>query len=222
MFGWKSVALCALVAVCMAAPTHVTNEYAGLQHYAKIASCSMQDPYRFPYASYNLTLIRVLNNTELHVQGFAVADHTREEVNFAFRGTVLTDLVNWASDVDIRTSVPDFDQVPEGSLVHRGFYSNYMAVRDMVHEAYKLASDLYPTYKYVMIGHSLGGAIATLCAIDVHTKFGVEPTLYTFASPRVLNPTMAQWANLKFPHLRVVNQIDIVPKLPTEVMGFRH
>eukprot|EP00128_Syssomonas_multiformis_P002218 Colp12_sorted_trinity150504_noHs@33873 len=97
-----------------------------------------------------------------------------------------------------------------------------MAVRDMVHEAYKLASDLYPTYKYVMIGHSLGGAIATLCAIDVHTKFGVEPTLYTFASPRVLNPTMAQWANLKFPHLRVVNQIDIVPKLPTEVMGFRH
>jgi hypothetical protein len=65
-------------------------------------------------------------------------------------------------------------------------------------------------------GHSLGGALATLSALDIaaNTKY-TDPTVYTFASPKTGNATFVAAYNHVVPDMyRVANRLDIVPNLP--------
>ena len=64
--------------------------------------------------------------------------------------------------------------------------------------------------------HSLGGALATLYVADnSRTKKVTTPLLCTFASPRVGDYTFATtFDGLGIPSWRIVNELDIVPKLP--------
>jgi hypothetical protein len=65
-------------------------------------------------------------------------------------------------------------------------------------------------------GHSLGGALATLLALDVagNTNFK-SPTVYTYASPRTGDALFAHTYNQVAPNTyRIANRVDIVPKLP--------
>ena len=65
-------------------------------------------------------------------------------------------------------------------------------------------------------GHSLGGALATLLALDVaaNTNFK-NPTVYTYASPRTGDPLFASTYDQAVPNTwRIANRVDLVPKLP--------
>jgi hypothetical protein len=65
-------------------------------------------------------------------------------------------------------------------------------------------------------GHSLGGALATLQALDVaaNSRFK-NPTVYTYASPRTGNPQFASTYNGMVPNtIRIANRVDLVPMLP--------
>jgi hypothetical protein len=65
-------------------------------------------------------------------------------------------------------------------------------------------------------GHSLGGALVTLLALDVaaHTIFK-NPTVYTYASPRTGDGTFATMYDHLVPNsFRIANRVDLVPKLP--------
>lgn len=65
-------------------------------------------------------------------------------------------------------------------------------------------------------GHSLGGALATLLALDIaaNTNFKT-PTIYTYASPRTGDALFAHTYNQVVPNTcRIANRVDIVPKLP--------
>jgi hypothetical protein len=73
-----------------------------------------------------------------------------------------------------------------------------------------------PINSVTICGHSLGGALATLLALDVaaNTSF-TNPTVYTYASPRTGDPAFAAKYNGLVPNTsRIANRIDIVPKLP--------
>jgi predicted lipase len=65
-------------------------------------------------------------------------------------------------------------------------------------------------------GHSLGGALVTLLALDVaaNTIF-TNPTVYSYASPRTGDSTFAAMYDHLVPNtFRIANRVDIVPKLP--------
>ena len=65
-------------------------------------------------------------------------------------------------------------------------------------------------------GHSLGGALVTLLALDVaaNTVFQ-NPTVYSYASPRTGDSTFATLYDHLVPNtFRIANRMDIVPKLP--------
>jgi predicted lipase len=65
-------------------------------------------------------------------------------------------------------------------------------------------------------GHSLGGALVTLLALDVaaNTIF-TNPTVYSYASPRAGDSTFAAMYDHLVPNTyRIANRVDIVPKLP--------
>jgi hypothetical protein len=74
----------------------------------------------------------------------------------------------------------------------------------------------HATNSLTICGHSLGGALATLLALDVaaNTNFK-DPTIYTYASPRTGDPLFVSTYNQAVPNTyRIANRVDLVPKLP--------
>lgn len=67
-------------------------------------------------------------------------------------------------------------------------------------------------------GHSLGGALATLLALDVSATAAPPfktPTAYTYASPKTGDPQFVSTYNHMVPDTtRIANRLDLVPKLP--------
>lgn len=83
-----------------------------------------------------------------------------------------------------------------------------------------------PTATVLLTGHSLGGALAILCMLDLRLTFGsrisFEP-LYTYGIPRVGNADFAKYcASTEVPIFRVVHYRDPVPRLPLPSWGYVH
>jgi hypothetical protein len=80
---------------------------------------------------------------------------------------------------------------------------------------------LAPPASIAVTGHSLGAALATLYVLDnALTERVHNPSIYTFASPRVGDSTFAQAFNaLGLTSWRIDNLPDIVPQVP---LGFTH
>lgn len=79
-----------------------------------------------------------------------------------------------------------------------------------------LAKERRPRRSFVVTGHSLGSALATLFVMEnkEKNKFDIN-TICTFASPRVGDMEFAnQFNQLPLTSWRIVNTQDIVPKLP--------
>ena len=66
-------------------------------------------------------------------------------------------------------------------------------------------------------GHSLGGAMATLCASRLEER---NPILYTYGSPRVGGREWRDGCDVE--HHRFRNNNDVVPVVPLWLMGYRH
>ena len=73
-------------------------------------------------------------------------------------------------------------------------------------------------------GHSLGGALATFCALEMKLILGIEDVrVVTFGSPRVGNSIFADWYKKKIPqNFRFTHNRDMIPSLPPAYMGFSH
>lgn len=83
-----------------------------------------------------------------------------------------------------------------------------------------------PRRSFVVTGHSLGSALATLFVMEnkEKDKFNIT-TICTFASPRVGDAEFAEQFNaLPLDSWRIVNSQDLVPKLPLHLplFGYQH
>jgi predicted lipase len=109
-----------------------------------------------------------------------------------------------------------------GALMHQGFVNAYFSVRDEIHDYIQS----HPVSKVITAGHSLGGALATLCAVDVQYNFSKklsEIENYTFGAPKVGNEGFRQSFNQRVPKsYRFVYGMDIVAELPRWWQGYRH
>ncbi|KAK3308811.1 Alpha/Beta hydrolase protein [Chaetomium strumarium] len=119
-----------------------------------------------------------------------------------------------------------FLQVPcdltPNCLVHSGFQLSWEEVRDRAMAAASAAQAANPTYRVVVTGHSLGGAIATLAAADLRAA-RVAADLYTYGSPRVGNLALAEFVtNQPGAEYRVTHTDDPVPRLPPIWLNYRH
>lgn len=134
-----------------------------------------------------------------------------QDIILAFRGT--STATNWISDVI--ASQTRFKPIKSPCLVHRGFYEIYTSARAGILSALAGLSADKPLY---IAGHSLGGALATLCATDVgaNTSFGVR--LYTYGSPRAGDPAFAKacGGNVR-DSWRFANRLDVVAYAPPTV-----
>jgi hypothetical protein len=80
-----------------------------------------------------------------------------------------------------------------------------------------------PVSSLTICGHSLGGALATLLALDVaaNTTF-TEPAVYTYGSPRTGDSLFAAtYDQVVKNSYRVANRLDIITSLPPP-LGYEH
>ncbi|EFH46637.1 lipase class 3 family protein [Arabidopsis lyrata subsp. lyrata] len=118
--------------------------------------------------------------------------------------------------------------------VHSGFLSAYDSVRIRIISLLKMAigyiddvAECEDKWHVYVTGHSLGGALATLLALELSSsqlakRGAITVTMYNFGSPRVGNKQFAEIYNQKVKDSwRVVNHRDIIPTVP-RLMGYCH
>ena len=133
-----------------------------------------------------------------------------------------------ATDVKVDVNIAD-TPLPAGwrragdpeARAHKGFVDLYAQLREGVRA--KVRNLLTPeTRAVVLTGHSLGGALATLAALDLANAPVVHPQAqaavpvhaYTFGAPQIGDGAFVKQFNARVPHcVRVVNPFDPVPKL---------
>jgi triacylglycerol lipase len=103
-----------------------------------------------------------------------------------------------------------------GGHVHAGFLRRWEQIRSAV-----LASITEPK-PLVITGHSLGGAMAALAAIELDA-LRLPVKVVTFGAPRVGDSDFVRLLNHNLPeYTRVENWGDPVPWVPTYIRGWRH
>jgi len=142
----------------------------------------------------------------------------RDEIIVSFRGSLPLSIENWLDDIEYFQSNGPFNGV--STLVHDGFLKSYQAVASQVIAELQNLTAQFPHYNIVLTGHSLGGAQATLLAMDLYYNFRItDAYLITFGSPRVGNADFATAFNGAYAgrSWRVTNQDDIVPHVPPQI-----
>ncbi|EOD51096.1 Lipase class 3 [Neofusicoccum parvum] len=97
--------------------------------------------------------------------------------------------------------------------VHTGFYKSWINTRDMILPEVAEAIKKHPNYKLTLVGHSLGGAVAALAALDFKAR-GWHPHVTTFGEPRIGNKELVRYIDDRF------KLGDPVPLLPLEEWGY--
>lgn len=226
---------------CFVMQTHVTMfNFAWLVYYwdtPKVEDFKLtQDVFKFSVAQYIKD-----KPTDTHV---LVVDGV-DRIVIAFKGTTSTK--NLKTDINMfysnaRSLLPTRlgEDDPEGDAdalrnpilrnklwrwakVHKGFATAYGAVGpELLATVKRLQSEhRRPVF---LTGHSLGGALATVCSLDLHMRLGMtrrEIFVSTFGAPRVGNRSFQRIYDDNVPiHWRIVVGPDVVAKLPK--IGFSH
>lgn len=173
--------------------------------------------------NYNIELIDqdiYISNEQTKTQLYIIAD--TENIIISFRGS---------SDAqDVKTSFKfkkiHWHEDQEIGQIHQGFYqavqSVWLEIEEKINAIYNGKQKLWLT------GHSMGGALAQICACKLLLKQQPLPVefhqLYNFASPRVFSHKLTkQLDNIQQNQFfRILNQSDIISVSPPRFINYRH
>lgn len=170
----------------------------------------------------------VISDAAWDLQGFVGWSAPLGAIVVAFRGTDSHSIYNWVNNMRTwRTDLAvNYPGAPQRALVHGGFFYSYnsSSLAANVTAAVGRLMQRHPNAPVYVSGHSLGGALATLCALDLKLNQGAHDVrLYTYGSPRVGNSVFADWFESQIKvHWRFTHNRDIVPSVPPGYMGFYH
>jgi hypothetical protein len=146
-----------------------------------------------------------------------------ESLVVAVRGT--TDRLDVMANLQLEAFVDDDDDDWDadvgdgGAMVHRGFAAQYTAMRSKLYDHIDALKRRHVISAIHCTGHSLGGAVATLCALGFD-KDDLPVTLHAFGTPRVGNRAFAALARAGGlggkleENIRVQHKLDVVTYLP--------
>lgn len=161
------------------------------------------------------------NDWRTDTTGYVAIDDIHEYIVLAFRGSESE--ANWMIDLKVNKVPTD---LCSDCHAHDGFWTSWMDVRHKVLQAIDKAVDARPKYRVIVVGHSLGGAIATLAAGTIRNRSAhlLQVTeLYTFGSPRVGSYQTARFlseqSRLSY---RITSTSDPVPRLPGVILDYMH
>jgi Lipase (class 3) len=158
------------------------------------------------------------DNDEVSIGLICQANGTGDVV-IAIRGTEGID--EWIHDAEFLQVTCPF--LPGAGRTEDGFTAMYNSLRTAVAPGSPSVVNALATLPFkqavtslTICGHSLGGALVTLLALDVaaNTMFK-NPTVYSYASPRTGDPSFADTYNQVVKNtFRIANRVDLVPMLP--------
>lgn len=184
--------------------------------------------------------------------GYIAYDHSpiSPRIIVAFRGTY--SIANTV--VDLSTVKQEYTPYPgeeEGDAprcnnctVHSGFSKSWNVTSDKIVPYIQAAIATHPGHQLILVGHSLGGAVAALAGLDFISR-GWKPFVTTFGEPRLGNRALQQYIDERFnipsgnsslvggqegsdalsdmslPYRRVTHIDDPVPLLPLSEWGYR-
>lgn len=172
MFG-RCCAVAAVLVVCLTAVA--VNAASGYdielstraQLYSRATYCSGNTLQKWqcgasctaaPIANFNLSAVLTIGEA----RAMTGVDVEHRQLLVAFRGS--GNAANWIADF---TFDPVSCSYGNGCKVHRGFLETYTLLRQRVLEEVYLLTKAYPAFTWLITGHSLGGALATLAAADL-------------------------------------------------------
>ncbi|KAK4937063.1 hypothetical protein LTR10_022186 [Elasticomyces elasticus] len=113
--------------------------------------------------------------------------------------------------------------------VHAGFMTSWKNTRCTIVPHVEKALNEHPNYELVLVGHSLGGAVAALAALEFQAR-GWTPHVTTFGEPRIGNKALNRFIDKRFDlndtnldkalYRRVTHVDDPVPLLPLQEWGY--
>ncbi|ALG52746.1 lipase family protein [Vibrio parahaemolyticus] len=149
------------------------------------------------------------------IAGQGISEIYKRDIVFSFRGTkTLAD--------GLTNATANSKGTQSGELVHNGFQGTFNSmIPDM--KSFIKNSQSLGIANIHCVGHSLGGALATLAAnwLKSSSEVNAKVHLYTFGAPRVGGKSFSRNATQRVDSIyRCVNSADPVPKVP--VWPFYH
>ena len=178
--------------------------------FAELAKVS----YYNPDTAENILRNVGITNFEFFDRDGAQAYHFENEYDSVIvcRGTEPDDINDVKADVNVLAVAAE-----TVGRVHRGFKSECDHLWPMIEHAIRTTTK--PTW---FAGHSLGGAMATICAGRCFLSHieSMPAGLYTYGSPRVGDRRYINFCDID--HVRWVHNNDVVTRLPPRWLGYVH
>ncbi|KAI0771262.1 alpha/beta-hydrolase [Trametes elegans] len=142
-----------------------------------------------------------------------------------------TDPLKFQSDLtDVNFFLDDLDKslfpgVKSNVQAHNGFAKAHTKTASTILTEVKKLLSKNNAKQVIVVGHSLGGALAELDSLfltmqlssDIHLK------AVTYGTPRVGNKAFASLVDSKVPDfVRINNEADLIPIVPGRFLGFQH
>ena len=159
------------------------------------------------------SLFFLKSQTALGLTAFGKGDYYSNHAFIIFRGTNS----EFAADVLTDVSIGITQRSTYGHSIHNGFSDSFNSMKSQIDEFLTGCSNRNIKFLHI-IGHSLGGALATLCAEyskSTHPRLTIK--CYTFGSPRVGLKAFADEFTRKIGAeniFRAYHRTDLIPCIP--------
>ena len=165
--------------------------------------------------------VKFINNDITDTQGFILVrpEWITKAIVISFRGS--QQLKDWLNDFNAWHKVIPYGNTDSKIKVHQGFLKCYKSVRGEILQFVQKNKYNYPNV--CVTGHSLGGALALLCAVDIqYNNPDLKLVVYTSGAPSVGNYAFARSYNQRVADTtRTYARGDIVTKCPPWWFGPR-
>jgi hypothetical protein len=170
--------------------------------------------------------VATMYNATYNLAGYVGYSPEHNSVYVVYRGTIETSIINWVENLKA-------EQTPwicsgfacDGAKTHLGFTQSYFSLVQETRAGIYSLMQSYPSASLTFVGHSLGGAMAVIAAMDALNQGynGAQITIITMGEPRAGNAQFALAVGDNIKNVfRITNHKDLVPHVPTQPMGFHH
>ena len=190
--------------------------------------------------------LKLLKSGRTNIAYAIMEDTKNKRIIVSFKGTSSPN--EWALDTNYRLTeyipyvvkdeIATKEFIYRGWKVHRGFLKGYKTFHKNAMRYLLRLMARKKGYTLVFLGHSLGGALSVIAAVESHFC-GLNPVIFTYGSPKVGNYRLIDWMSENFPlyiteqslvsgkliprsFFRMTTSKDIVPLLPLYKQGFSH